>query len=665
MFIIALTILWGGSAVHAEPILDPSGPGVCEVISTMGETNDDSPYDKETFGMTFIDALNKASNNLCGLDSVFNFSTDAQANWDLAQSSLPVTISLRKLTTEKTISLSAEYDRTPLIFVPLISLPAEQRRLHIVGFPSTIIKSGCFSVENGLRLKTISLQGQSRGTVENAAGEPDYFSTPCRADYGTRSFVQFNTSWPVDLDTLYMKPIRLLQGPAGPKLQEFSSALGPDISFFENDGLQVSLHAVFLDITSPLPTDVTMDGLHLPLNGTVTVRRLITNFDPYSKQTPIRYLSLAGDTVAPVNAPVPSATDITLTRNGNTLTLKGKIPAGVTRIEAYRPPKNSVQEYWKKYFTPSATKLNWSLMAKEGVFVEWTNPDPSKSGTFTIKDLPIYTMQDFSQCEWLNCKKHSNDSACAYGRGYVVTVFDAQNRPSMITLSKSYGSESDFRVIRKACALAEQDTSPVVITNNSCASTQSVQDNFCEPLNCAADAIAEDHVCKTCPSNQTAKNGQCVPKTCPIGKKLNSAGACVAIECAAGEVLKSNLCICDAAHGYSKDFATGACVLDGEIEGGGDGSEGEGEGEEGDGNGDNGGDGLLDGETSDECAPGLVRYGTFCIKLATCPPGTERKTDFGGCYPITEQDPAPYAPPLPGETPSLPNTPSGGCSLIQ
>ncbi len=615
ILLVVLANALAAGIVQATPSnLIPLGTGTCHVTS--------HGYDGPG---TFQQAFEDASEHLCGWDKVYSIPSSAKVTIDLR--AIPFDQQYFDAADMHDISMSNyapnfNYD-------PFVSLPEGMARtLYIRGNASAQVNVGCVNIVESMDIQSLAFNGGFHSRYKTSFDdEPEL----CANDY----YFHIWTFNPVRFHTLYFNPASevnytntststLISDTCRP----FKAAIAVP-PFNGESGEQITFSEIFIDLTEKKGCDVKppIDGLHLPANGNVKVERLIVGFDQTSGE-PIRYIA---DDASPTASPIPAPQQVRLLRTGNTLTLTGNISSGIKRIEAYRPPRTTVlKEYWMKYrLTKSSETLNWEQMKADKIFLEWKNPDPTKSATFALGDLPIYTMQDFSACEWEHCNTSSNPNACAFGRGYVVTAYDMNDRPSMMVVTKSYDdTNNDLKTIRNGCGQSEQYTDPKTLTDADCGDSQHVVNNLCVPVTCDTNAIAINHQCQTCPASQTAKENQCITKTCPSGQTLKDSGQCAAIQCQVGEMLQGNTCICDAAHGYSKDWRSGQCVHTTTTQ-----QKSTDEHSQSDTQQHPTSQVTGDDFSTNGCGPGLVQYGTFCIQPSTCPSGTARQTPLGACTP--------------------------------
>lgn len=670
-------------------VIIPAGTGTCTVTDSLGGFTNNS---FKSGNLTFIDAFNVASLEWCGLQqyalSPANFASH-KVTIDLS------TLPPAQYTETSTITLGNEYMAPNLTFVPGTLPTSMERTLYVHGRPHVEIQLGCFTIGESMDISSLAIRTKVQWDLSMVGNEHD-------VDYcgDAKYFLEFWTFNPTRLSSLYLDATSYAwwtntgvtageadgqsvapQTSSQKKWRQFQAVIGvpQQIMVDGQTELDVHLSEIVIDLMSR-PAEMAngtfdADGLHLPAKGKIHVQRLITQFDPNIAHKPIQYRDmelikneLGGAIDAKhfdVPSPVPTPSNLKLTRSENMLTLSGSVAAGVVRIEAYRPARQSAYvEYWRAYQRPDQATLDWAQMIADGKFVELKFADPSKSNTFSIDKLPLYTMGDFSDCEWKKCNNAGKDNACAFGRGYVVTAFDKDNRPSEVKVTTSYASTDDYTSIRLGCAIGKQNTDPPQLTDAQCDGNEHVEDNFCVPLSCAVGQIITNHACQSCPTKQTAQGNACVMKMCPAGQELNGNGSCVAKKCGTGEILSAGSCVCDAAHGYSKELGTGSCAKDDDDNG----DDEDVEDDDTDNSTDDADTDDVDNTADDfTCGPGMVLFGVYgCIPQAACSPGTVRNSPYGVCTPaggFGQSVLFPTNPFIPAQPRT--NKPSGGCSLLQ
>lgn len=673
--ILSLLLLWITAAVpvsQAGPSqLIPIGTGVCNVTQNGGGYNNAT-------AMTLLDALGNLNQHLCGLDQISPIPLDGDVHITLQTIQESANASIVSPANQPG-EFQARLTLTPIVD-PLLQTPAPvlpkpwNAMITIEGHLNNQVTADCFVIHNPFQLRSLRLAAAFR-EMDLDTDLPSLSAQGC--GFPHQAFIVLQPDWrfalpsenpppPHRLDTTLINPYRRHQinqnGAISYQYPKFERVLYvPHLTHLAPTPVEANLTALVLDLAEAAGANAQPPvGLWLPRSNTTTVHvsRFITYYDPNQPHVPIQYYDYDG---TPAASPVPTPTAVTLLRQGDHMILQGTITPGVARIEAYRLPRQSAtQEIWEKY--RQATALNWSQMQQDKVFLEWKNPTPVYGGPFAIGDLPIYTMKDFSACEWHNCKSASDPNACAFGRGYAVIAYDLQDRPSSLVVTNSDGgSDDDFKTIRLACKQVDQKNNPPALTDAQCNGNEHVEDNFCVPLSCVVGQIITNHACQPCPANQTAQGNACVMKTCPAGKQLNASGACVAITCGTGEILSAGSCVCDAAHGYSKEWGSGSCVKDDDDDGDDDNDE-----DKDDDTDDEDDDDTDDTDDDFTCGPGMVLFGVYgCIPQAPCPSGTVRNSPYGACVPTGGFGQTGLLPtnsfisPQPG----IKNS-SGGCSLI-
>lgn len=707
--IIILCVLWGAlahaslttgetdeetpAAILKPIVIIPKDVGTCTVTNPLGGFTGNT---LKIGNLSFMDAFNVASLEWCGLQQY----ALSPANF----SSQKVTIDLSMLapssytgTTE--ITLNNEHMAPNLTFIHGTLPQNMERTLYVHGRPHVEIRLGCFTIGESMYLSSLAFRTTSSWDFRFTQDWPSTKMVPeTNYCHGAEHFLEFWTFNPVHISSLYLDATSWTQWSntsfiAGivdgetiepshhseKKWRQFQAVVGipQQIMVDGQADLDVRLSEIVIDLMSRSSElangKFEADGLHLPAKGNIQVQRLITQFDPNIAHKPIQYRDMElikneqgvaiNATHFDVPSPVSAPSNLKLTRSGNTLTLSGSVASGVARIEAYRPARQSAYvEYWRAYQRPDQATLDWAQMIADKKFVELNFTDPNKSNTFNIKDLPLYTMGDFSDCEWKKCNNAGKDNACAFGRGYVVTAFDKDNRPSEVKVTTSYASTDDYTSIRLGCTIGKQNIDPPTLTDAQCSNgNEHVEDNFCVPLSCAAGQIIKNHACQNCPADQTAQENVCKMKQCPTGQELDGNGACVAKKCVIGEILSDGSCKCDAAQGYSKEWGAGSCVKDDDEDEDGDNDEDEDDDTDDEDDSDD-----TDAEDDFTCGPGMELFGVYgCIPQAPCPPGTLRNSPYGACTPTggfgqSVQFPTnPFISPQPRTQKS-----SGGCSLI-
>lgn len=532
---------------------------------------------------------------------------------------------------------------TPKFFPLTIDNAKEQTwcapHYELDGYLYYALQSNCIFLEGDTTIRHLGVRVNA-----NVSGKPRL----CALDT-----VQESTAFiHVGVGDLSLSQVWLSNGGIGMHDPKTVLQLRP-ITHFDTGSRTFTLSEAIIDIVGK-QEDEPKYGLVLPIEGlkTVNIGKVIFGFDPTKPHHPIAYTDTTG---AIVPSPVPSPTNVMLTRNGSTLTLSGSVPSDIVRIEAFRPAHKDGFDYINQYASKDGKSLDWLALATDGNFVAWQRPDATIGvTTFSIPGLPVYKKSYLSNCEWKNCSNAAS-GACVFGRGYVVIGYDSESRPSAIVMTNSYGDAApDFVTIRTACDLFDPKTPPVVLTDQSCLTHEHLVDELCEAVNCAAHQIAKNHQCLPCGINEYVQSNQCLPLQCPAGQQLKD-GECLPVICGPGQILKGTACVCDTANGYAaKDFTSNACV---KVTGPTKKEKKEKKEKEKKDKKDKPAENSTEQKPAPQsaapntnyvtpdtldspspCGPGLQRYGTFCV--ATPLPSAQ----------------------IPAPTPSA--QPSGGCSLI-